>query len=93
VSATGIQSARGKDSRIGFGGSRRIALGRQLAEEARRQRPSLKVLYATAYAKNAVVHHGRLDPGVQLISKPLTPDLEPRCALSSTVTPIRKGRF
>ncbi|HSV25587.1 MAG TPA: response regulator, partial [Xanthobacteraceae bacterium] len=46
--------------------------GRELAEEALRRRPKLKVLYTTAYAKNAVVHHGRLDPGVQLIPKPFT---------------------
>jgi CheY-like chemotaxis protein len=46
--------------------------GRELAEEARRRRPRLKVLYTTGYARNAVVHHGRLDPGVQLIAKPFT---------------------
>jgi CheY-like chemotaxis protein len=46
--------------------------GRELADEARRRRPKLKVLYTTAYAKNAVVHHGRLDPGVQLLVKPFT---------------------
>jgi CheY-like chemotaxis protein len=46
--------------------------GRELAEAALRRRPKLKVLYTTAYAKNAVVHHGRLDPGVQLIPKPFT---------------------
>jgi CheY-like chemotaxis protein len=46
--------------------------GRELAEEARRRRPHIKVLYTTGYARNAVVHHGRLDPGVQLIAKPFT---------------------
>ena len=46
--------------------------GRQLANEASRRRPDLKVLYTTGYARNAIVHHGRLDPGVQLISKPFT---------------------
>jgi signal transduction histidine kinase/FixJ family two-component response regulator len=44
--------------------------GRQLAEAARRQRPDLKVLFTTGYARNAIVHDGRLDPGVQLITKP-----------------------
>jgi signal transduction histidine kinase len=44
--------------------------GRQLAEEARRRRPDLRVLYTTGYARNAIVHHGRLDPGVELIVKP-----------------------
>jgi CheY-like chemotaxis protein len=46
--------------------------GRQLADEARRRRPELKVLYATGYARNAIVHQGRLDPGVDLIAKPFT---------------------
>jgi CheY-like chemotaxis protein len=46
--------------------------GRQLADEARRRRPGLKVLFTSGYARNAIVHHGRLDPGVELISKPFT---------------------
>ncbi len=46
--------------------------GRKLAEEARQLQPSLKVLYMTGYSRNAIVHQGRLDPGVDLIQKPLT---------------------
>ena len=46
--------------------------GRQLADEARRRFPGLRVVYMTAYARNAIVHHGRLDAGVDLISKPFT---------------------
>jgi CheY-like chemotaxis protein len=46
--------------------------GRQLAEEARKGRPNLKVLFTTAYARNAIVHDGRLDPGVELLPKPFT---------------------
>ena len=46
--------------------------GRQLADEAIRQRPALKVLFTTGYTANAIVHHGRLDPDVELISKPFT---------------------
>ena len=46
--------------------------GRKLAEEARLLYPSLKVLYMTGYSRNAIVHQGRLDPGVELIQKPLT---------------------
>jgi PAS domain S-box-containing protein len=46
--------------------------GRQLADEARRRRPDLKVLFTTGYARNAIVHDGRLDPGVALITKPFT---------------------
>jgi CheY-like chemotaxis protein len=44
--------------------------GRQLADRARERRPDLKVLFTTGYARNAIVHHGRLDPGVELIGKP-----------------------
>jgi PAS domain S-box-containing protein len=44
--------------------------GRQLADEARRRKPRLRVLFTTAYARNAILHDGRLDPGVELITKP-----------------------
>ena len=46
--------------------------GAKLAEEARRRRPDLKVLFTTGYTRNAVVHNGVLDPGVQMIGKPFT---------------------
>ena len=46
--------------------------GRKLADEARHRRPDLKVLFTTGYTRNAVVHNGIVDPGVQLIGKPFT---------------------
>jgi PAS domain S-box-containing protein len=46
--------------------------GRELANEAQRRRPGLKVLFTTGYTRNAIVHHGRLDPGLQMIGKPFT---------------------
>ena len=46
--------------------------GRQLAEEVRHLRPDLRVLFTTGYARNAIVHHGRLDADVDLIVKPYT---------------------
>jgi signal transduction histidine kinase/DNA-binding response OmpR family regulator len=46
--------------------------GRQLADLALQRRPSLKILFTTGYARNAIVHGGRLDPGIQLIAKPFT---------------------
>jgi signal transduction histidine kinase/CheY-like chemotaxis protein len=46
--------------------------GRKLAEAARQRQSSLKVLYMTGYSRNAIVHQGRLDPGVELLQKPLT---------------------
>jgi PAS domain S-box-containing protein len=47
--------------------------GRELADEATRRRPGLKVLFTTGYTRNAIIHHGRLDPGVHLLGKPYTP--------------------
>ena len=44
--------------------------GAELAKEARALRPGLKVLYTTGYARDAIVHGGRLDPGIELIAKP-----------------------
>jgi CheY-like chemotaxis protein len=46
--------------------------GRQLADAARERHPDLLVLFTTGYARNAIVHQGRLDPGVELITKPFT---------------------
>ena len=46
--------------------------GAQVAAQARELRPGLKVLFTTGYARNAIFHHGRLDKGVQLITKPFS---------------------
>lgn len=48
--------------------------GRQLANEALRRRPDLKVLFTTGYTRNAIIHHGRLDADVDLLTKPFTSD-------------------
>jgi PAS domain S-box-containing protein len=48
--------------------------GRELAEQARAMRPGLRVLYTSGYTQDAIVHDGRLDEGVQLLSKPYRRD-------------------
>ena len=44
--------------------------GRQVADAARVNRPSLKVLFITGYAENAVIARGRLDNGMFVLTKP-----------------------
>ena len=44
--------------------------GRQLADEVVKLRPDIKVLYTSGYTDSAIAHHGRLDPGVLLLTKP-----------------------
>ena len=46
--------------------------GRTLANQVRRKYPGLPVLFTTGYTRNAIVHQGRLDPDVELLSKPYT---------------------
>ncbi len=46
--------------------------GRLLANEVRKRRPGLPVLFTTGYTRNAIVHHGVLDPDVHVIIKPYT---------------------
>ena len=46
--------------------------GAQLVEEVRRRLPNLPVLFTTGYTRNAVIHNGVVDPGVELIGKPFT---------------------
>jgi PAS domain S-box-containing protein len=44
--------------------------GRELAEEVRKLRPAVKVLYTSGYPESVIVHQGTLDPGVVLLAKP-----------------------
>ena len=44
--------------------------GRQVADAARELRPGLKVLFVTGYAETAILSHGHLDPGMQVVTKP-----------------------
>ena len=60
--------------------------GRQLSEEIQRLRPGIKVLYVTGYTRNAIIHQGRLDPDIELLTKPFTAE-----ALTRKVRQILDG--
>ncbi|HEY4303774.1 MAG TPA: response regulator [Gemmatimonadaceae bacterium] len=46
----------------------------ELARKARERQPAIAVLFTSGYTDNAIVHAGRLDEGVELLSKPYTHD-------------------
>ena len=46
--------------------------GRELANKVGEKLVGLPVLFTTGYTRNAIVHHGRLDPDVHLLDKPFT---------------------
>ncbi len=46
--------------------------GRELADAALLLRPGLRIVFITGYAEHAVVSHGRLRPGMQILTKPFT---------------------
>ena len=60
--------------------------GRRLAAAAQRLQPDLRILFTTGYSRNAIVHNGRLDPGVHLLPKPFTFD-----ALAAKVRTVLDG--
>ncbi len=58
-----------------------------LARKAREAIPSLAVLFTSGYTENAIVHGGRLDPGVELLGKPYT-----RAALALKIRHVLANR-
>ena len=63
---------------------------RELARRAQELRPGMPVLYTSGYTENAIVHQGRLDEDVQLLSKPYSRDGLARKvrAMLKTVRPV-----
>jgi CheY-like chemotaxis protein len=60
--------------------------GRQVADAGCALRPELKVLFITGYAENAVVGHGHLDRGMQILTKPFSIE-----ALTNKIREILEG--
>lgn len=46
--------------------------GRQVADAVSQRQPDIRILYASGYSDNAIVHHGRLDHDVEFLSKPFS---------------------
>ena len=47
-----------------------MTFGRQLADAVREKRPNLPILFITGYAENAVLNHGHLSQGMEVMTKP-----------------------
>lgn len=62
--------------------------GRQFTGEINARYPNIKVLFMTGYSRNAIVHQGRLDPGVALIQKPLT-----QASLAAKIREVLEGKM
>jgi two-component system NtrC family sensor kinase len=68
--------------------------GRELTDAVGRLRPAIKILYMTGYTRNAIIHHGRLDPDIDLLTKPFTADAltrKVRRILDGNGTPKQAG--
>jgi len=46
------------------------------------------VLFMTGYSRNAIVHHGRLDPHIEMIQKPFT-----EAALAARIREVLDRRY
>ena len=55
-------NARGRPLPGGMG-------GKQLADSVVQRLPNLPVLFTTGYTRNAIIHHGRLDPDANVLTK------------------------
>jgi CheY-like chemotaxis protein len=71
---------------------------RELARRAKDSRPDLRVLFTSGYTQNAIVHNGKLDDDVFLLSKPYRKDdlarkLRTMLDMSATVPSRPSGRI
>ncbi|MET0362210.1 MAG: response regulator, partial [Sphingobium sp.] len=49
-----------------------VMSGNELAEKARQIQPDLRILYTSGYTRDSISRDGRLDVGVDLVTKPFT---------------------
>jgi len=47
--------------------------GKELAAQLTRERPGMRVLFASGYTRNAIVHQGVLEHGTNFLQKPYVP--------------------
>jgi len=47
--------------------------GKDLADRLQAARPDMKVLFASGYAENVIVHRGVINPGIHYLAKPYAP--------------------
>jgi len=66
--------------------------GRNLAVEAIRLHPELKVLYTSGYVPNAIVHNAILQPNEELLSKPFSVDQLARKVRQALDRPVTAQR-
>lgn len=48
--------------------------GKEAADKMQSLYPRIKVLYMSGYTNQAIIHHGVLEPGLNFIEKPFTPE-------------------
>lgn len=46
--------------------------GRELADQVKARHPDIAIIFMTGYTRNAVVHNGIVDDGVNLLGKPFS---------------------